>query len=319
MPSASNGRERKPRGRSGSSTMLMPEAKTFSPRFSRRKLVLRATELPLAALARWPTSEPEILAIKHHRHAAGGDFTRIEAFDRAFAGASPDRLRAFEVGGMQCGGEIVVALHPRAVAGNCRHGDAVTRRDGGAVKAVARYQHQPADAGRGRGAARFGDAGDRKTGCLRFAGARFQHNDVRHVGVDEIKRRQLLRQLACGGKPGEPVFRRGARHRHRAFGQGAEAVAFEIIGRDHRLFVADDDAQPEVVAFGALRFLDRAVAHLDRKRHRADRKRVGLIGAGPLCGSHKTLGEVGEVGLVEKRTHLMAGLCGEGREHKGKM
>jgi hypothetical protein len=38
-----------------------------------------------------------------------------------------------------------------------------------------------------------------------------------------------------------------------------------------------------------------------------------------LCGSHKTLGEVGEVGLVEKRTHLMAGLCGEGREHKGKM
>ena len=43
--------------------MSMPEAKILSPSFSRKKLVLRATELPLAALARWPTSEPEILEL----------------------------------------------------------------------------------------------------------------------------------------------------------------------------------------------------------------------------------------------------------------
>ena len=131
------------------------------------------------------------------------------------------------------------------------------------MKAVARHQHQPADSGRGRRAARFGDAGDRKTGGLRFAGAGFQHLDVRHVGVDEIKRRHLPRQLVRVGKPGEPVVRRGARHRHRTFCQRAEAVALEIIGRDHRLFAADDDAQTKVVAFGALRFLDGAVAHFD--------------------------------------------------------
>ena len=98
-----------------------------------------------------------------------------------------------------------------------------------------------------------------------------------------------------------------------------EAVALEVIGRNDRLLAADNDAQPEVVAFGTLRFLDGAVAYLDGKRHRADRKRVGLIGAGLPCGNHETLGEVGEVGLVKKRTHLIAGLCGDGSEHKAKM
>ena len=38
--------------------MRMPGAKIRSPIFSRRKLVLRATEDPLAALARCPISEP---------------------------------------------------------------------------------------------------------------------------------------------------------------------------------------------------------------------------------------------------------------------
>ena len=86
------------------------------------------------------------------------------------------------------------------------------------------------------------------------------------------------------GEAGEAVLRRGARHGDGALGQRVEAVALEIVGRNHRLLVADDDAQAEIVAFGALRFLHRAVAHLDRQRDRADGERVGLIGAGAAGG-----------------------------------
>ena len=57
-PSPSNGCERRPRGRSGSSTMRMPARNSRSPMRSFRKLVLRAIEAPLIAEARCPTSEP---------------------------------------------------------------------------------------------------------------------------------------------------------------------------------------------------------------------------------------------------------------------
>ena len=67
-----------------------------------------------------------------------------------------------------------------------------------------------------------------------------------------------------------------------------------------RLLVADDDAQAEIVAFGALQFLDRAVAHLDRQRDRANGQRVGLIGAGAAGGADESFGKIGEVGLIEK-------------------
>ena len=105
---------------------------------------------------------------------------------------------------------------------------------------------------------------------------------------------------AAIGQPGEAIFRRRARHGDRALGQRVEAVALEIIGRNHRLLVADEHAQPEIVALGALRFLDGAVAHVDRKRYRAHGQRVGLIGAGAPRGGDETFGEIGEVGLVEK-------------------
>ena len=85
------------------------------------------------------------------------------------------------------------------------------------------------------------------------------------------------------------------------------------------MLVADDHAQPEIVALGALRFLNGAVANLDRERYRADRERISVIGAGAARGSHQAFGELGEIGLVEKRLHFLAGLCGERDEHKAKM
>ena len=70
-----------------------------------------------------------------------------------------------------------------------------------------------------------------------------------------------------------------------------DAVAADIVGRDHRLALADQHAQADIVAFGALGFLDAAVAHLDALRDAAHRDRVGGIGAGALGGLDQPLGQ----------------------------
>ena len=101
------------------------------------------------------------------------------------------------------------------------------------------------------------------------------------------------------GQPGEGVLRRD-----RAIATARSAsdavAAGDVIGRDHRLAAADQHPQADVVAFGALRFLDRAVAHLDRERDRAHRDRIGGIGAGAAGGGHQPFGKIGERGLIEK-------------------
>jgi hypothetical protein len=67
--------------------------------------------------------------------------------------------------------------------------------------------------------------------------------------------------------------------------------------------VADQDPQADIVAFGALRFLDRAVAHIDRQRDRAHGDGIGLLGAGAARGGDQALGEIGQCGLIEERGH----------------
>jgi hypothetical protein len=69
------------------------------------------------------------------------------------------------------------------------------------------------------------------------------------------------------------------------------------------LAAPDKGAQSYVIAFGALRFLDRALAHLDRKRHPAHGERVGGIRAGPARSRDQPFGEIGQRGLVEERGH----------------
>ena len=77
-------------------------------------------------------------------------------------------------------------------------------------------------------------------------------------------------------------------------------VAGEIVGGDHRLALAHQHAQAEIVAFGAFGLLHRAVAQLDRQRQRAHRHRVGCVGAGLARGLHQPLGALDERGLVEQ-------------------
>ena len=61
--------------------------------------------------------------------------------------------------------------------------------------------------------------------------------------------------------------------------------------------------KPDVVALGALGFLDRALAHLDGERHRTHGHRVGGVGAGAARRRYQAFGEIGECGLIEEGRH----------------
>ena len=146
---------------------------------------------------------------------------------------------------------------------------------------MAGQQHHAADAGRGRGAARLADALDRATGL--FGAARHAPRARRRRaarGSTRSRSGKFFASSAGSASPAYLILGRDARHRHRALGQRGDAVAAHVVGRDHRLLAPDQHAKTHVVALGALRFLDRAVAHVDRLRHRAHRHRVGGIGAG---------------------------------------
>src|SRR5258707_15894683 len=81
----------------------------------------------------------------------------MDRLEGALAGGASDLLGWMEFGAVERGEIVVVALHRGALAGDCRHRYALARAEVGAAKTVARHQHHPADAGRGRGAARFGN------------------------------------------------------------------------------------------------------------------------------------------------------------------
>ena len=238
--------------------------------------------------------------IEHHRHLARRHLARIEPLDRALAGGAADLLRRLQIGGVPHARIIVIALHAGAFAGDRGHRQAVAGAEIGAAKSGRGHQHHAADAGRGRSAARLGDALDRKPGGFGRARHGLELADRRQAGIDQVEIGKVMRQLRRVGEPGIFVLGRGARHRHRARSQRRAAVARRVVGRHHRLALSHQHAQAEIVAFGTLRFLHRAIAHLDRQRHGAHRHRVGGIGAGGERGLDQPLGAVGEGALVEQ-------------------
>ena len=154
---------------------------------------------------------------------------------------------------------------------------------------------------------------DRAPGLLGAARHRLERADVGQLAVDQVEIGEVLRQQRRVGEAGILVLGRDARHRHRPLGQRGDAVAAHVVGRDHRLLAPDQHAKTHVVALGALRFLDRAVAHVDRLRHRAHRHGIGGIGAGRAGSLDQPLGERDQLGLVEQGIHC--GLSGLGGVH----
>ena len=62
------------------------------------------------------------------------------------------------------------------------------------------------------------------------ARAFFQNVDRRHIRVEQIERRKVVGQQRRVGEAGETVLGCGARHGHRPFGQGVEAVGAGVVG-----------------------------------------------------------------------------------------
>jgi len=82
--------------------------------------------------------------------------------------------------------------------------------------------------------------------------------------------------------------------------QACDAIAADIIGRDHRLALPDQHAQPDIIAFRALGFLDASVADFYALRNAAHRHRVGGVRAGAPGGLDKTLRQRAQGGLIEQ-------------------
>ena len=118
--------------------------------------------------------------------------------------------------------------------------------------------------------------------------------------IEQIEIGELARQQRRIGEPDIFVVGRDPRHRHRALGEFRDAVAGDVVGRDHGLALSDQHAQADIVAFRALGFLDAAVAHFDALRNAAHRDRVRGIGAGAFGGLDQALRQRRERRLVEQ-------------------
>jgi len=87
---------------------------------------------------------------------------------------------------------------------------------------------------------------------------------------------------------------------HRALGQSRNAVAAHVVGRNHRLALADQHAQADIVALGALALLDASVAQLDGLRDAAHRHGIGRIGARASGSLDQPLGKRAQGRLIEQ-------------------
>ena len=202
---------------------------------------------------------------------------------------------------MQRGRIIVVALHAGAVTRDRDHGHRVARADVGAAESVTGDQHHSANAGRRAGAGRLADALYAERSGLGGACALLRVLPTSgSVGIDQVEIGKLARQQRRVREARELILRRDSRHRDRTFGERIRAIALHVVGGNHRLAFAHQHAQAHVVAFGALAFLDRPIAHFDRQRHRAHRDRVGRIRARAPRSLNQAFGKFDERGLVEQ-------------------
>ena len=130
--------------------------------------------------------------------------------------------------------------------------------------------------------------------------ARFECTDIGQRGIDQVEVGKLARQQRLICEPRKLIVRRYSRHRDRTFGERISSIALHVVGGNHRLAFAHQDAQAHIVAFGALAFLDRPIAHFDRQRHRAHRDRIGRIRARAPRSLNQAFGKFDERGLVEQ-------------------
>ena len=140
----------------------------------------------------------------------------------------------------------------------------------------------------------------RKARGLGLKGAALEFGGRGNFAVEQIEIGELARQQRRIGETDIFVVGRDAGHRDRPLGEFCDAVAGNIVGRDHRLALPDQYAQSDIVAFGALGFLDPAITHFDALRDAAYRDRVGGVRARALGGLDQSLRQRRERRLIEQ-------------------
>ena len=170
----------------------------------------------------------------------------------------------------------------------------------GAVESAGGHQHHAANSGRGRCAAGFGHALDGKAGRFGLNGAPFKFGCRGNLGIEQIELGKIARQQRRIGQTDIFVVGRDPRHRDRALGKFGDAIAADVVGRDHRLALPDQHAQSDIVAFRTFGFLDAPVAHLDALRNAAHRNRVGSVGARAPGGLNQPLRQRAQGRLIEQ-------------------
>ncbi len=133
---------------------------------------------------------------------------------------------------------------------------------------------------------------DRQRGLLGGAGALDQGLGARLLGIEHVEDRPVAGDLVGVGQPAKRVLGHRLRHRQRALDQFGEHLGRPVARRHHRLPLANEDAQPEVLAFRALQLLGLAEAAGVRQRDALDQHRVGGIGAGFLGAGDEILQQV---------------------------
>ena len=246
-PSASNGLERRPRTRRGSSCTWMPAANTAWPSMSFRKLVPRTMVTPLIAAVRWFSrllSDPRVV---HHRQPRRPCPARVHPRDRPRPSGVSDFRRVLQVRQVDSGRcDVVVPLHVRPCPGE-RH-----RRH-----RVGRARIPPGEPGRRSSASRptgyttpppppSWSRPDTARAACSATDARAT-NAVASGAVGSsmssatgVGRQRLLGQAAIR------ILRHHARHRHRALRQCREPGGIGGRGRHDGRPAADEDAQAEV-------------------------------------------------------------------------
>ena len=100
------------------------------------------------------------------------------------------------------------------------------------------------------------------------------------------------------GEAAERVFRHRPRHRQGALDQFGQHLRRAVARRHDRLLLADQHAQPEILAFRAFELLDLAEPAGMRQRDALEQHRVGRIGAGLLGAGDQVLQQVDVGGAV---------------------
>ena len=218
--------------------------------------------------------------VEHHRHRPARHPHRIEPGDGPLAGAAAGDFRRFEVGEVADLVLGIIALHARAGAGDDARIAAIAARRVAAAEAVAGRQSEDRPPRRSAAALAVGDAGDGAGGLLGRQGA-FLERGGRGIGpvvaldVDGLATQQAI----VGGEAGIGVLRRLARHRGGPFDQRRQRLVRQIRGGDARRAAADEQAQADLLAFGARDVLQLPEPDLHARRRISVIEGVGGVGA----------------------------------------